>query len=304
VNDEDNGRSDAFTARFETDFAQAQALSDRLAEALDPDACAVAIFESEGGWTVEAVFRDAADRRLIEELMRAAEFGRVEARDWVAASLSGLAPVRAGRFVVHGAHDRGRLRHNEIGIEIEAALAFGTGHHGTTRGCLLALAALEKRGRRKRDFRILDIGTGSGVLAIAAARALRVPVLASDIDPVAAQAARDNARLNRTGMLVTAAAAAGADAHVFRARGPYDLIFANILEAPLRRLSRPLGGLLAGGGRLVLSGLLPAHAAGVVAAYRRQGLELVSRMTLEGWVTLVMRRRVSARTAGPSRCGR
>ena len=126
---------------------------------------------------------------------------RVAPRDWVKESLTGLQPVTAGRFVVHGAHDRARVPGHCIGIEIEAATAFGTGHHGTTRGCLLALDALARRRRRPRH--ILDLGTGSGVLAIAAAKLFRVPVLATDIDPRAVANARANARLNGVGALVT-----------------------------------------------------------------------------------------------------
>jgi predicted O-methyltransferase YrrM len=183
-------------------------------------------------------------------------------------------PVRAGRFVIHGSHDRARVRLNEIGIEIEAALAFGTGHHGTTRGCLLAFEAIRKRARNAHAWHILDIGTGTGVLAIAAARALTIPVLASDIDPMAVAVARENARLNHVPSLVAVFTAAGAHAHRFEREGRYDLIFANILEAPLRRMSAAVTTLLAPGGYLILSGLLPAHAIGVIAAYRRQGLLL------------------------------
>jgi ribosomal protein L11 methyltransferase len=156
---------------------------------------------------------------------------RIPGADWVARSLAGLRPVRAGRFIVHGAHDRAGLRANDIGIEIEAALAFGTGHHGTTRGCLLALADLTKR-RRIRN--VLDIGTGSGVLAIAAARLLRTRITAGDIDPVAVRAARDNAEQNHALSMVTFSRAAGVCAQTIRTRGPYDLIFANILMAPRR----------------------------------------------------------------------
>ena len=196
--------------------------------------------------------------------------------------------MRVG-FVVHGAHDRTRVRPNEIGIEIEAALAFGTGHHGTTRGCLIAFETLRKATPAARRWRILDVGTGTGLLAIAAAKALRVPVLASDIDPVAVSVACDNARLNRVTPLFHALAASGVSAGRIRS-ARYDLIFANILEEPLRRMSAPLSSLLAPGGRLILSGLLTAHAPGVIAAYRRQGLRLQSRTILDGWVTLVMRR--------------
>ncbi len=159
------------------------------------------------------------------------------AADWVTQSLAGLRPVRAGRFIVHGAHDRARIEPNDIGIEIEAALAFGTGHHGTTRGCLLALDDLAKRGRARR---VLDVGTGSGVLAIAAAKIFRTRVVASDIDRVAVEAARANARLNRAGATITFVHADGVNARAIAAGAPYDLIFANILLGPLMRLAVPL----------------------------------------------------------------
>lgn len=289
---------ETFVARFTTDRAAAHRIADALADELDPEASAVSLFEDGERWTVEAAFHDEADRTLISEIvartagpdaLSTVAFSTIGIRDWVAASLEGLAPVRAGRFVVHGAHDRARVRLNRIGIEIEAALAFGTGHHGTTRGCLLAFEALRKQGRGAQSWRILDVGTGTGLLAIAAARSLRVPVLASDIDPTAVAVARDNARLNRVAPLFHAYAAEGVDAGWIGKRR-YDLIFANILEAPLRRMSAPLSALLAPRGRLILSGLLPAHAPGVIAAYRRQGLRLQSRLTLDGWVTLIMRR--------------
>ncbi|MGE3145097.1 MAG: 50S ribosomal protein L11 methyltransferase [Pseudorhodoplanes sp.] len=282
----------AFWARLACDAAGAPALAERLAELLDPDTVAVSTYEQAAGWQIEIAFATPPDpdafRSWIREfagadLARTLTFGHVAARDWVAASLQGLAPVEAGRFVVHGAHDRTRIPPQAIGIEIEAALAFGTGHHGTTRGCLLAFDRLLKRTRPRR---ILDIGTGSGVLAIAAARALRKRVTASDIDPLAVRAARGNARLNRAGSWVQVRHAAGLIDARLRAHAPYDLIFANILLAPLRRLSAPIAALLAPGGTVILSGLLEADAPAALEAYRAQGLALVQRIGLQGWVTL------------------
>jgi ribosomal protein L11 methyltransferase len=236
----------------------------------------------------EAAPDEAAVRGLIAQAGgNAAEliFETVAQRDWVAASLAELKPVAAGRFTVHGAHDRARLAPNRLGIEIEAALAFGTGHHGTTRGCLLALDALLKK---RRPRRILDIGTGTGVLAIAAAKALRRPTLASDIDREAVTIARDNARLNGVAPLVECIWARGLMGRQFQARAPFDVVLANILLAPLTRLARPMRRLLAPGATVVLSGLLARQENAALAAYRAHGLKLVRRIPLGEWVTLIL----------------
>jgi ribosomal protein L11 methyltransferase len=280
-------------ARLVCDEKTAKRLSDTLAETLEADETAVAAFEApDGRWIVEIHFEtppdEAAIRRLIADVTDAeVTFDTIEQKDWVAASLADLKPVIAGRFTVHGAHDRTAVAPNRIGIEIEAALAFGTGHHGTTRGCLLALDGLLKE---RRPRRILDVGTGTGVLAIAAARALRHGVLASDIDPEAVRVARENMQLNRCGALVTCVRAAGlADAR-FRARAPFDLVFANILLPPLKRLASPLARVLAPDTRVVLSGLLAEQENAALAAYRPHGLKLVRRIPLGEWVTLVLAR--------------
>ena len=230
---------------------------------------------------------DAASRSLSIE--------PVAATDWVAQSLADLKPVRVGRFLVHGAHDRSKLRANDIGIEIEAALAFGTGHHGTTRGCLQAFADLAKR---RRFQRVLDVGTGSGILAIAAARLLRARITASDIDGRAIETARGNARINRAASLLAFVRASGATARAITSAAPYRLIFANILLLALMRLAVPFRGLTAPGARIVLSGLLPNHANAALAIYRAQGLVLEKRITLDGWVTLVMHRKAKPPRAG------
>ena len=210
---------------------------------------------------------------------------RLPDTDWVAKSLEGLAPVRAGRFLVHGRHDRARRRPNDIAIEIEAAEAFGTGHHGTTAGCLLAIDTIA----RTRPVRnVLDIGTGTGVLAIAVAKRCRAPVLASDIDPIAVRAARANAQANGVGRLVRAIVAAGLSRREFAEAGPFDLILANILAGPLVRMAPSVRRHLASPGSVVLSGLLPEQRARMVSAYRRQGLRLVGDRILDGWLTLVM----------------
>jgi ribosomal protein L11 methyltransferase len=252
-----------------------------------------------GQWRVAIHFRARLDRNALRALIAAAagqaaakalRFERVAPKNWIRDSLAGLAPVAAGRFIVHGAHDRAGVPPNRIGIEIEAALAFGTGHHGTTRGCLLALDRICKAAREQhRCARILDLGTGSGVLAIAAARATHNRVLATDIDMSAVRVARANARLNRAGGMVQVVQADGVGAARLRARAPFDLILANVLLGPLLRLAAPLRRLTARGGRIVLSGIVPAQANAVIAAYRPFALE--RRLDLDGWTTLVFVRR-------------
>lgn len=207
--------------------------------------------------------------------------------DWVAKSLKGLPPVRAGRFLVHGSHDRVQLRSNDLGIEIEAAQAFGTGHHGTTAGCLRALGMLS---RRLRPRNALDLGTGSGVLAIAIARLWRIPVLATDIDPLATAIAAANVRHNGVAALVETVTAAGFRHRVFSGVERFDLIVANILAGPLAAMATDLAHRLSPGGVVVLSGLLPEQETRIVAAYRNRGLILSRASVLDGWLTLVLAR--------------
>lgn len=207
--------------------------------------------------------------------------------DWVRHSLDGLKPVSAGRFHVHGAHDRPKSLPGRIAIEIEAGLAFGTGHHGTTAGCLIMLS---RRLAARKPRRVLDVGSGSGVLAIAVARLARTDVLATDIDPVATAVAHDNARLNKVGGLITTLTATGLSHPVIAARGPYDLIVANILARPLKRLAPAMARHLQPGGDLVLSGILASQRRQVMAAYATQRIRHVSTLERDGWVTLHMAR--------------
>jgi ribosomal protein L11 methyltransferase len=279
-------------ARLTCDEPAARRLATFFDERLGDDV-AVAAFENDAGqWAVEITFATAPDQNAIRELVEAGgadpaylQFAELSEKDWVAASLADLTPVRAGRFLVHGAHHRGRFPANLIGIEIEAALAFGTGHHGTTRGCLLALDTLLKQRRRAR---VLDVGTGTGVLAIAAAKVLHGIVQTTDIDPVAVRTANANARHNGVAAFITNRVADGRRGLPWR--GPFDVILANILLGPLTRMAPQLARRLAPGGFIVLSGLLPSQANAAVAAYRAQGLALVRRAVLENWATLVMRR--------------
>jgi ribosomal protein L11 methyltransferase len=288
-------------ATLETDEPSAQRVADLVTETFAADDVAVSLVDNGAGrWRVAIHFRTAPDAATIRRLVATAvgddaaatlRFDQVAVTDWVRDSLAGLPPVVAGRFVVHGAHDRAKIPQNRIGIEIEAALAFGTGHHGTTRGCLLALDWLCKSAGSGRALRkILDLGTGSGVLAIAAARALRRPVLATDIDASAVRAARGNAALNRAGGFVEVVRADGVSGQKLRERAPYDLIFANVLLKPLQRFAAPLTRLTAPGAYVVLSGLLSSQANAAMAAYHRLALE--RRIDLDGWTTLVLRRRL------------
>ncbi len=283
--------------RLLTDERAARAMTDLLGETFDPTDTAVAAFEAEDGrtWRLEAYFAEAPDEEAVRELIRPilgdqadeASFETIDERDWVRASLEGLKPVRAGRFLIHGAHDRERVAVNDWPIEIEAALAFGTGHHGTTLGCLRAFAG---ELRRRRPRAVLDVGTGTGILAFAAARALREPIVAGDLDPQAVLTAHGNARLNGLHPRLRLYCGPGTR-HPLAARSRrFDTVFANILAKPLKRLAPSLAGVVAEGGVLILSGLIERDVPGVLSTYRHQGLHLVAKGTIEGWATLLLRR--------------
>lgn len=206
----------------------------------------------------------------------------VAERDWLAENRRAFPPQRIGRFLIHGSHWRDKPPPGAVAVEIDAATAFGTGEHPTTRGCLIAFdrLATARRFRRPRD-----IGTGSGILSIAAAKTLRRPVLASDVDPESARVARHHARRNGVGRLVRVARTAG----VGCSRG-HDLVFANILARPLMQMGRDLGRCLAPGGIVILSGLLQRQETMVLASYRAQHLRLARRIVIDGWSTLVLRK--------------
>jgi ribosomal protein L11 methyltransferase len=278
----------------------ARAAADMIVETFDPAETAAAAFADETSpdtpkpWTLEVFFGRRPDEAAIRALLAhamgpdrvaAARFEEVAERDWVTRSLEGLGAVRAGRFLVHGSHDRHRVRAHDVALEIEAALAFGTGHHGTTRGCLLMLDGLLKR---RRPRRVLDLGTGTGVLAMAAARVLHRPVAAGDIDRVAVEAANANARQNRVGAQVRPVVSVGTRHPALRSGAPYDLIFANILAAPLRRLAPSVRAVAASRCDLVVSGLLPPDVPGILSSYAAQGFALRRRLVLDGWCTLLL----------------
>jgi ribosomal protein L11 methyltransferase len=271
-------------------------LSDALAVHFNDGGAVVASCEdADGDWIVEIHFARAPDEGALRDFVfavagesaaRALTFSSVSERDWIAAGLAGLHPVSAGRFIVYGAHDRARVRQNRIGIEIEAALAFGTGHHGTTRGCLLALDQIVKT---RRPRRILDVGTGTGVLAIAAAKALHRPVVASDSDQEAVIVARANAHANRVGSLINVLHAVGLTGRHLRS-SVFDLVLANILLGPLKSMATQMRRILAPNARVVLSGLLVSQANAALSVYRPHGLTLERRIAIDGWMTLVLRR--------------
>lgn len=205
--------------------------------------------------------------------------------DWLAMALSGLPPVRAGRFFVYGAHDKGLAPSNTVNLRIEAGAAFGTGHHGTTVGCLFAYDDLIKA---RRFGRVLDVGCGTGVLAIAAARTGSKVAVGTDIDGPSVRIARENAELN--GASARFVLASGLGHRLVRSSGPYDLVFANILAPPLVALAQDIKGALTPGGMAILSGLLRTQERRVLAAYRSRGFRLVRRLHRDAWATLVLQR--------------
>jgi ribosomal protein L11 methyltransferase len=236
--------------------------------------------------TVEALYTEEPDAAYLTTIAgRAITVEALPDRDWIKLSQQGLPPVRAGRFFVYGAHDAGAVPAGVIPIRIEAGMAFGTGHHETTSLCLGVLSDLAKR----RVFRkVLDLGCGTGLLAIGAARLWRKPVLASDIDPVAIEVTDENARGNGVAPLVRAVVADGLTHPALSAQAPYDLIIANILAGPLTRLAPAIVAALAPGAMLVLSGLLHNQEQMILSFYHR--LRFVSRHRDGPWIALVLER--------------
>ncbi|WP_067335100.1 50S ribosomal protein L11 methyltransferase [Stappia indica] len=276
---------------------EAKRIYELLSRDFEDDGNPVTVFEASADgreWTAEILLFDMGEAEaaeLVKDRLGADAFAApveaVELEDinWVEKSLEGLSPVRAGRFFIHGSHDRAKRPLAGISIEIEAALAFGTGHHGTTAGCLIEIDRLLTR----RSYeRMLDLGTGTGVLAIAMARLSRQPVLATDIDPVATLTARDNAIHNLAGNLVRTATAAGVDSRIFAEAGPFDLVVANILARPLMRMAAGLSARMTSSATLVLSGLRVEDGPRILFAYNTQGFHLVRRQNRDGWLTLTL----------------
>lgn len=208
--------------------------------------------------------------------------------DWIAKSLEGLTPVRAGRFLVHGSHDRSKVKINDVSIEIDAGQAFGTGHHGTTAGCLEMIDAVA---RAQTIRRALDLGTGSGVLAIGLRKIRNIPILATDIDPVAVAVAKENVRRNGIASGLKLVTAPGFHSPAFAQDGPFDLIIANILARPLMKMAPQLAAHLAPGGSVILSGILAAQRWKVLAAYSGVRLHHVRTIWRNGWVTIHLQHR-------------
>jgi ribosomal protein L11 methyltransferase len=228
---------------------------------------------------------DALKARLVAQPGLVVTVEALADADWLAMSLSGLPPVRAGRFFVYGAHDRGQVPPNAVALRIEAGAAFGTGHHGTTVGCLLAWNDLIKS---RRFDRVLDVGAGTGVLAIAAARTGARLARGTDIDAPSVRIARENAALN--GARAQFVHASGLGHRRVRSAAPYDLVFANILAPPLVALAQDIRGALRPGGVAILSGLLRTQERRVLAAYRSRGFRLLRRIHRDAWATLVLER--------------
>jgi ribosomal protein L11 methyltransferase len=255
---------------------------------LEGSAQAVLIVEEPfaDGAVVEALYTEAPDAAWLSQIARRAiTVAPLPDQDWIRLSQEGLPPVRAGRFFVYGAHDAGTVPHGVIPMKIEAGLAFGTGHHETTSLCLAALSDLA---RERRFYNVLDLGCGTGLLAIGAAKLWKRRVLASDIDPVAVEVTRDNARANNVGPLVRAVTADGLTSPVLANGAPYDLLIANILAGPLTQLAPAIQKALAPGAMLLLSGLLTNQEKLVTSFYpslRRVGVRR------DGpWSALVFRR--------------
>jgi ribosomal protein L11 methyltransferase len=275
----------------------AEHIARALEEALDPPPAAVGLFDrGDGRFEVFAQYAARPSREHLLALIAGAAGGdltgplRIEEiapADWVTLSQEKRGPVSAGRFLVHGSHDRSRAPNHRFVVEIDAGRAFGTAHHASTRGCLLALDALLKR-RRPRSS--IDVGTGTGILAIAAANALKHRVIASDNDPVAVAIAGDNARSNCARSLVRVVRAEGF-AHPLLRQLQADLVLANLLERALYHLAPVLAQRVASGGTAILSGLTETQARSIEARTRAHGFAMEKRIILDGWATLVITRR-------------
>lgn len=285
------------TATF-ADRNLAHAIAGALQDLIEPPPDALTIFENgPSSWQLEAYFIEGTDATALADEVSALlgieapkfEGSTVPDLNWVAISQAALPPVEAGRFVVHGSHDCGRVPRGPYSILIDAGEAFGTAHHATTLGCLMAIDRLT----RVEDFNdVLDLGCGSGVLAIAVAKACpRARIIATDLDAQSVKVAATNMAVNGVGQRIATACASGVDHTWLRQSPPFDLVIANILAGPLITLAPDLRRTVAQGGTLVLSGLLIHQAPQVIAAYRAAGFHLLRHDRMTGWATLTLRRR-------------
>jgi ribosomal protein L11 methyltransferase len=275
---------------------------------LEPLGVALSSFEGAGGkgWSVEVLCEQRPRAVVVRSALKAigappAVIAYVPPKNWVAETQRLLAPLRIGRFFIHGAHFEGRPPRGAIPLLIDASIAFGTGRHETTRGCLLALDRLARSGRPIK--RPLDLGCGSGILALAVAHLWKAPVLAVDTDLNSVAVARDNLRINRAADRVRVVKSHGFAAAAVRRAAPFDLIVANILAGPLCRLARGFGRHLAPGGVAILSGLMNDQEPEVIAAQERHGLRLQRRWRADDWSVLEFRR-VAQRKRRPPHRGR
>ena len=279
------------------DKGEAHTLAGALQDLIDPTPDALTLFEHGAtAWRIDAYYGDKPDGVALAAQLAAitglpvARFtvAVVPDENWVALSQAALPPVYAGRFVIHGSHDTGRVAHGPNSILIDAGEAFGTAHHATTSGCL---AAIDRVARRRVYENVLDLGCGSGVLAIAVARLMpRALILASDLDRPSVAVAVENARLNGVAGRIQVFAAAGLDHPFIRHAGPFDLLISNILAGPLIGLAKVIARSVAPGGTLLLSGLLIPQAPQVIAAYRASGFRLERHDRVYGWSTLELTR--------------
>ncbi len=271
----------------------AYALAEDL-EVLTPEPTGVGVFEIEDGsglWEVAAYFLenpDVAALAVLATLHGAKPFvvSEIPDQDWVSKVQRELAPVEAGRFFVYGSHDADKVPTDRISLLIDAAMAFGTGHHGTTKGCLEAFDRLLEQGGRPQ--KVLDVGCGTAVLAMAAAKMLPGQILASDIDPVAVEVAQANVAANGLAGRVNCVVAPGFGAPELRDNGPYDLIFANILKGPLIGLAPDIAANTAPGGTVILSGILLDQAQEVIGVYQQNGFNLTEEAAIVDWKTLIL----------------
>lgn len=283
-----------FTAFTTLDCAAKGAALGEALEALEPTPMGVGVFEIEDGsgmFEVGGYFTeppDIAGLALLSAVHGAQDFvvSKLDDRDWVAQVRRELTPVEAGRFVVYGAHDANKISLNQIGLRIEAAMAFGTGHHGTTLGCLLSLGRLIKLGMQ--PDRIADIGTGTGVLAMAAAKTWPATIVASDIDQIAVDTTKANCAANALTSKIRCLKAIGFRHPALRSVGPYDLILANILANPLKAMAPDMASNTRSGSRIILSGILNRQANSVVAVYASHGFVLDHRRQIGEWTTLTL----------------